>query len=161
SIARQPDPDSPMLYIQTDAPINPGNSGGPLVNTDGEIVGLDTFIVTESGGSEGIGFAIPSMMGHWAFEQLRKYRHIHRPVIGVGLQTITPPLAAALRLPRDSGVVVSDVLPDSPADSGGLKINDILLSADNRPLDSVPAFMGVSFAHSGGEHIKLRVLRGS
>jgi serine protease Do len=142
AIARQPDPDSPMLYIQTDAPINPGNSGGPLVNTAGEIVGLDTFIVTQSGGSEGIGFAIPSIMVRWVFQQLRKYGHVHRPVIGVGLQTITPTLAAALKLPRDSGVVVSDVLPGSPAESAGLKINDVLLSADDRQLDSVPAFMG-------------------
>ena len=161
SIARQPDPDSPMLYIQTDAPINPGNSGGPLVNTAGEIVGLDTFIVTQSGGSEGIGFAIPSTMVRWVFEQLRKYGHVHRPVIGVGLQTITPTLAAALKLPRDSGVVVSDVLPGSPAESAGLKMNDVLLSADDRPLDSVPAFMGVSFRHGSGEHIKLQVRRGS
>jgi serine protease Do len=60
SVARQPDPDSPTVYIQTDAPINPGNSGGPLVNVDGELVGLNTFILTESGGSQGLGFAIPS-----------------------------------------------------------------------------------------------------
>jgi serine protease Do len=161
SVARQPNPDSPMLYIQTDAPINPGNSGGPLVNTAGEIVGLDTFIVTQSGGSEGIGFAIPSVMVRWVFGQLRKYGHVHRPVIGVGLQTITPVLAAALKLPRDSGVVVSDVLPGSPAESAGLKINDVLLSLDDRPLDSVPALMGVSFAHGSGEHLKLQFLRGS
>ena len=161
SIARQPDPDSPFLYIQTDAPINPGSSGGPLINTAGEIVGLDTFIVTQAGGSEGIGFAVPSMLVHWVFEQLRKYGHVHRPIIGVGLQTITPTLAAAVKLPRGSGVVVSDVLPGSPAESVALKINDVLLSADGRPLDSVPALMGVCFAHGRGEHIKLQVLRGN
>jgi serine protease Do len=160
SIARQLDPDSPFLYIQTDAPINPGNSGGPLINTAGEIVGLNTFIVTESGGNEGIGFAIPSAMIAWALPQLRKYGHVHRPVLGVGLQTITPTLAAALKLPRDSGVVVSDVLPGSPAEAAGVKINDVLLSADGRPLDSVPALLGVSFRHRSGEHIDLRVLRG-
>ncbi len=161
SIARQPSPDSPLLYIQTDAPINPGNSGGPLVNVAGEIVGLDTFIVSQSGGNEGIGFAIPSIMVRWVFEQVRKYGHVHRAVIGVGLQTITPTLSAALKLSRDSGVVVSDVLPGSPAESAGVKINDVLLSADGRQLDAVPAFMRVSFAHSSGEHIKLQVLRGS
>jgi serine protease Do len=161
SVARQPDPDSPFLYIQTDAPINPGNSGGPLVNPSGEIVGLNTFIVTQSGGNEGIGFAIPSMLVRWVYEQLRKYGHVHRPVMGVGLQTITPTLAAALKLPRDSGVIVSDVLPGSPAESAGVKVNDVLLSVDGRPLDNVAAMMGVTFAHGSGERMKLQVLRGS
>ena len=160
SVARQPNRDSPLLYIQTDAPINPGNSGGPLINVAGEIVGLDTFIVSQSGGSEGIGFAIPSIMVRWVFEQLRKYGHVHRAVIGVGLQTITPTLATALKLSRDSGVIVSDVLPGGPAESAGVRINDVLLSADGRPLETVPAFMGVSFAHSTGERIRLQLLRG-
>jgi serine protease Do len=150
-----------MLYVQTDTPINPGNSGGPLVDTAGKIVGLNTFILTQSGGNEGVGFAIPSMLANWVFVQLRKYGHVHRPVIGTSLQAITPVLAAALRLPRDSGVVVSDVLPGGPAESAGLKINDVLVSVDGRPVDSVPAMMGVFFQHGSGDHIKLQVLRGS
>ncbi len=161
STARQPDPDSPLLFIQTDAPINPGNSGGPLVNTAGQIVGLDTFIVTQSGGNEGIGFAIPSMLVRWVFEDLRKYGHVHRPVMGIGLQTITPTLAAALKLPRSSGVLVSDVLPGSPAALAGLKINDVLLTLDGRPLDSIPALMGFTFEHVSGNPIGIQVLRGS
>ena len=160
SIARQPDPDSPMLYIQTDAPINPGNSGGPLVNTSGQVVGLDTFIVSEAGGSEGIGFAIPSIMVKWVFEQLKQYGHVHRPVIGVGLQTITPTLADALRLPRRSGVLVSDVLPGGPAEAAGLKINDILLAVDNIQLDNVAALMAVTFEHGSTETLSVQVLRG-
>lgn len=160
SIARQLDPDSPLLYIQTDTPINPGSSGGPLVNTAGEIVGLNTFILSQSGGNEGIGFAIPGILVHWVFEQLRKYGHVHRPVMGVGLQTITPTLAAALKLPRDSGVLVSDVLPGSPAESAGLKVNDILLSVNGRPLDNVAAMMGVAFEYGSGQRLRLRVLRG-
>ena len=78
SVARQPDPDSPTIYIQTDAPINPGNSGGPLVNVDGELVGLNTLILTESGGSQGLGFAIPSAIVASAYPQLQKYGHLHR-----------------------------------------------------------------------------------
>jgi serine protease Do len=93
SVARQPQPDSPFVYIQTDAPINPGDSGGPLVNTAGEIVGLNTFILTQSGGSEGIGFAIPSTLIKLTGAQLRKYGHVHRQVIGVSVQTITAQLA--------------------------------------------------------------------
>ena len=116
SVARQPDPDSPTIYIQTDAPINPGNSGGPLVNVDGELVGLNTFILTESGGSQGLGFAIPSAIVASAYPQLRKYGHLHRGLIGFSMQAITPALAAALDLSRTSGVMVSDVLPDSAAE---------------------------------------------
>jgi serine protease Do len=100
SVARQTDPDSPMVYIQTDAPINPGNSGGPLVNVDGAVVGVNTFILSQSGGNEGLGFAIPSSVVSVAYQQLRKFGHLHRAQIGIGLQTITPVLAAALNLPR-------------------------------------------------------------
>jgi serine protease Do len=161
SIARQLDPDSPMLYIQTDTPINPGNSGGPLVNAAGELVGLNTFIATQSGGNEGIGFASPGLLVRFVFEQLRKHGHVHRPIIGVGLQTITPTLAAALKLPRDSGVLVSDVIPGTPAAVAGVKLNDLLLSADGRPLDNVAAMTGLALQHVPGAPIKVQVLRGS
>ncbi|HYL85299.1 MAG TPA: trypsin-like peptidase domain-containing protein [Candidatus Angelobacter sp.] len=109
AVARQPDPDSPLIYIQTDAAINPGNSGGPLVNTNGEVVGVNTFILSQSGGNEGLGFAIPSGVVGVAYRQLRKFGHLHRAEIGIGIQTITPTLAAALNLPRNYGVVISDV----------------------------------------------------
>jgi serine protease Do len=160
SIARQLDPDSPMLYIQTDAPINPGNSGGPLVNAAGEMVGVDTFISTQSGGNEGIGFALPGVLVHWVVEQLRQYGHVHRPVIGAGLQTITPLLAAALKLPRSSGVLVSDLQPGSPAAAAGLKLNDVLLNVDGRALDNVAAMIGLSFQHVPGDAMKIQVMRG-
>jgi serine protease Do len=160
SIARQLDPDSPLVYLQTDAPINPGESGGPLVTTAGEIVGLNSFVVSDSGGNEGIGFAIPSTMVRWAYQQLRQYGHVHRPVIGIGLQTITPTLAAALNLPRTSGVLVSDVLPGSPAESAGLRMNDILLAVDGIPLNNVAAMMRVTFEYHDGQPLDLRVLRG-
>src|SRR4029078_5039948 len=100
AVARQMDPDSPTLYIQTDAPINPGNSGGPLVNVDGDLVGLNTFILSESGGSQGLGFAIPSSLVASAYQQLRKYGHLHRGLLGFSMQAITPALAAGLGLPR-------------------------------------------------------------
>jgi serine protease Do len=90
AVARQTEPDSPMVYVQTDAPINPGNSGGPLVNVNGEVVGVNTFILSQSGGNEGLGFAIPSNVVNVAFRQLRKYGHLHRAEIGIGIQTITP-----------------------------------------------------------------------
>jgi serine protease Do len=161
SIARQPDVDSPFIYIQTDAPINPGNSGGPLVNSRGELVGLDTFILTQSGGSEGIGFAIPSVLVQFVSMQLRKYGHFHRTVIGVGVQTVTPVLRAALKLPRDSGVIVSDVVPGSPAQSAGVQINDILLSIDGTQVENLPGFMMGSLAHDSARDVRLQLLRGT
>jgi serine protease Do len=161
SIARQLDPDNPLLYIQTDAPINPGSSGGPLVNTAGEMVGLDTFIATQSGGNEGVGFALPGVLVRWVFEQLRQYGHVHRPVIGAGLQTITPTLAAALKLGRNAGVLITDLQPGSPAVAAGLKLDDIILSVDGRPLDNVAAMIGLSFRHVPGDPMKFQVLRGN
>ncbi len=90
SVARQIKPDDNQIYIQTDAPINPGNSGGPLVNTDGQVMGMNTFILTQSGGSEGLGFAIPSNVVRNIYHQLRTEGHVHRGQIGVFAQTITP-----------------------------------------------------------------------
>jgi serine protease Do len=159
SVARQPEPDSPFIYIQTDAPINPGDSGGPLVNTAGEIVGLDTFILSQSGGSEGIGFAIPSALIELSAAQLRKYGHMHRQVIGVGVQTITPTLASALRLPRDSGVLISDVAPGEGAAAAGVKLSDIVVAVDGRQVENVPMFTTALLTHTAGQNVKLDVLR--
>ena len=161
SVARQLDPDNPMLYIQTDTAINPGNSGGPLVNTAGQMVGLNTFISTQSGGSEGIGFAIPAVLVDWVYRQLREHGHVHRPVIGAGLQTITPTLAAALKLPRDSGVIVSDLMPGTPAATAGIKLNDIIVSVNDRLMDNIAAWMGLSFQYVPGSAMNVEVLRGS
>jgi serine protease Do len=159
SVARQTDPDSPMVYIQTDAPINPGNSGGPLVNVDGEVIGINTFILTQSGGNEGIGFAIPSSVVNVAYQQLRKFGHIHQTQIGIGMQTISPVLAAALNLPRSYGVIVSDVLPDSPAMAAGLRVGDVLLTVDGRIADSVPYVSFRLMSIDSGAKVHLEVLR--
>jgi serine protease Do len=160
AVARQIDPDSPMIYIQTDAPINPGNSGGPLVNVNGEVVGVNTFILSQSGGNEGLGFAIPSGVLNVAYRQLRKFGHLHRPEVGLGLQTITPSLAAALNLPRNYGVIVSDVKPGGPAEAAGLRIGDVLLSADGRDADSLPIVSFRLLSLDQGEKVHLEVLRG-
>ncbi|HEV3276080.1 MAG TPA: trypsin-like peptidase domain-containing protein [Terriglobia bacterium] len=159
SVARQPDPDSAMVYVQTDAPINPGNSGGPLVNIQGDIVGLNTFIVTSSGGSQGLGFAIPSNQVRFAYGQLRRFGHVHRALIGVNAQTITPALAAGLKLPQDWGLLISDVVPDGPAAKAGVKIDDIVFSIDGQQAGSLPVFEHALQPHVDGDTVRLQVLR--
>ena len=140
SVARQPDPDRSMVFIQTDAPINPGNSGGPLVDIEGKVVGINTFILTQGGGNEGLGFAIPSSVVRRIYEQLRQHGHVHRGEIGAAVQTITPTMAAGLGLPQDYGVIVSDVTPKGPADNAGLKVQDVILTLDGAPVINVPQF---------------------
>ena len=100
ALARQPDPTKPLTYIQTDAPINPGNSGGPLVDMNGEVLGINTFILSQGGGSEGLGFAIPARVVDFVYHSLRKYGHVHRVEIGAAAQEITPTLAEGLHLPQ-------------------------------------------------------------
>src|SRR5271166_412385 len=161
AVARQADPNRPMVYIQTDAPINPGNSGGPLVDTDGYVVGINTFILSSAGGSEGLGFAIPARIVQFVYESLRKYGHVHRIEIKAGAQTITDSLAKGLGLAQNWGVVIDDVIPGGPAEAGGLKIGDIVVRADDRLIGTLPAFTAALYLHPLDEVIKLEVLRGT
>ena len=161
SVARQTDPDSPLIYIQTDASVNPGNSGGPLVNSRGEVVGVNTFILSQSGGSEGLNFAVPCATARTVFKQLQKYGQLRRQEIGVGLQTITPTMAASLGLSRDYGVIVSDVLPGSPAQAMGVQTGDILVSLDGQPADNLPTVSYYFRLRDSSESVKLVVLRGT
>jgi serine protease Do len=160
SVARQPDPDSPTVYIQTDAPINPGNSGGPLVNVDGELVGVNTLILTESGGSQGLGFAIPSAVVAAVYPQLRKYGHLHRGLVGLSMQAITPALAAGLGLARTSGVVVSDVASGGAAEAAGVGIKDVIATVNGKAVDSVPMLSLELSRYVAGDLVTLGLLRG-
>jgi serine protease Do len=161
AVARQPDPDNPLVYVQTDTPINPGNSGGALVNADGELVGINTFILSSSGGNQGLGFAIPASVVAAAYPQLVKYGHVHQPAIGALVQTVNSELAAGLHLQRDFGVIVSDVIPGGPADTAGLKIQDIILSVDGVAIATLPQFAQTIYIHKTGERARLEVLRGA
>jgi serine protease Do len=160
AVARQVDPDSPLIYVQTDAPINPGNSGGPLVNIRGEVVGVNTFIVSQSGGNEGLGFAIPSATTRTVFRQLKQYGIVRRQEIGMSIQTITQSMAAGLGLPKDYGVIVSDVWPGGPAEAAGLKVGDILVSVDGQVADNVPTVNYQFRLRDSTEKVQLVVLRG-
>ena len=160
STTRELHPDDMLAYIQTDAPINPGNSGGPLINSEGRVIGINTFILSQSGGSEGLGFAIPSNIVNTVYTQLRKEGHVHRGRIGISVQTITPAMADGLQLPRDWGVVVSDVLPGGPADEAGVKVGDIILTLNRRSMRNARQLEAYIFRSPMRQQITLGVLRG-
>jgi len=160
ALARQADPSKPLTYIQTDAPINPGNSGGPLVDMNGSVLGINTFILSEGGGSEGLGFAIPARVVEFVYQSLRKHGHVHRVEIGATTQEITPTLAEALNLPQHWGVIVADVKSDGPADAAGLQVQDIILSADDRRIETLPSLSAALYLHRLDQVVKLDILRG-
>ncbi|MFZ0771131.1 MAG: trypsin-like peptidase domain-containing protein [Candidatus Sulfotelmatobacter sp.] len=160
AVARQPDPEKPLTYIQTDAPINPGNSGGPLVDMNGSVVGINTFILSSGGGSEGLGFAIPARIVDFVYHSLRKYGHVHRVEIGAVAQEITPTLADGLHLAQHWGVIVADVKPDGPAATAGLQVQDIVLRADDRRIETLPALSSALYLHRLDQVLKLEILRG-
>ena len=113
--------------LQTDAAINPGNSGGPLVNLEGQVVGINTAIASMSGGYQGIGFAIPIDRAKWITQELLTHGKVRRASLGISIEELTPEAAVKLKLPARSGVFVRDVLPGSPADAAGIKINDVIV----------------------------------
>jgi serine protease Do len=159
AVARQLEPESPMVYIQTDASINPGNSGGPLVDAKGRLVGINTLIVSTSGNNSGLGFAAPSNIVKTVFDQIRQHGRVRRGEIGVRAQTVTPVLAAGLRLSRDWGAVLADVIPGGPADRAGLAVGDLVLSVDGKPIENGRQLNVTLYRKAVGDVVRLEVLR--
>ena len=126
---------SDEAFIQTDAAINPGNSGGPLVDTDGRLVGMNTAILSRSGGNQGIGFAVPSNLARWVADSLIKNGKVERGMLGVTIQELSPELAKAMNIHRTTGAVVADVTPNSPADKAGIKSGDVVVQFDNKAIE--------------------------
>jgi serine protease Do len=160
AVGRQLELDDPMVYIQTDAPINPGNSGGALVDTTGRVVGINTLILSQGGGNEGIGFAAPSNIVKTVFEQIKASGRVRRGTIGVYAQTITPTLASALKLPQDWGVILGDVFPQTPAALAGLRIGDLVVSLDGKRMENGRQFEVNLYRRAVGDTVTVEVLRG-
>jgi serine protease Do len=159
AIARQLEPESPMIYVQTDALIAPGSSGGPVVDLYGRIVGINTLVLSGGGASHGPGFSAPSNIVRTVYEQIRQFGRVRRGDIGVRAQTVTPNLARGLGLPREQGVVVADVIPGSPADRAGLRAGDLVLSLDGKPMENGRQLQVNLYRHVVGDVVTLEVLR--
>ena len=148
------------FFLQTDAAVNPGNSGGALVNTRGDLVGINTAIFSRSGGSNGIGFAIPSEMVKRVVDAAVNEGTIVRPWLGLKGQSVTFDIAKAQGLERPLGVIVSEVYEDGPADLAGLRRGDLVLSIDDREVFDERGLKFLAATKSPGEDVALNVLRG-
>ncbi|MGD0231093.1 MAG: trypsin-like peptidase domain-containing protein [Syntrophorhabdales bacterium] len=153
------DPTGYQDFLQTDAAINPGNSGGPLLNLFGEVVGVNTAIASQSGGSEGIGFAIPSNMAVHVAKTLIAHGRVERGWMGVGVQDLTPELAKSLNVGRSRGAVISEVVKGGPADRAGLKKNDLVVSFQGTEIFDAPTVRNMAAMTPVGQDVKISVLR--
>ncbi len=147
-------------FIQTDASINPGNSGGPLINLNGEVIGINSLIVSASRGSEGMGFAIPSNMAKEISRSLIEHGKVVRGYMGVNIQDITPEMAKSLKLEKGAkGVIVANVLPEGPADKAGIEQGDIITGYDGHKIESVVELRNLVAETTPGNTVKVGVLR--
>lgn len=146
-------------FIQTDAAINPGNSGGALINANGELVGINTAIFSQSGGSHGIGFAIPVNLARDVLTQLIEHGHVIRGWLGVKIQDITPKLAAAFELDSTDGVVISNIVVNGPADKAGLDRGDIITHIDDKKVRDFRETLNEISMHKPGDQITLTIIR--
>jgi serine protease Do len=149
----------PGDFIQTDAAINPGNSGGPLVDAHGELIGIDTFIISNSGSFAGAGFAIPSEIAKASVDQIIKTGTVHHGYLGLSMNDVTPENAQFFNLPDASGAIVSQVTPDSPASRAGLKSGDVLRELDGRKILNGGALQVAVSETAPGAAIELGILR--
>jgi serine protease Do len=149
----------PGEFIQTDAAINPGNSGGPLVNSHGEVIGINTFLISATGSFAGMGFAIPTQIARPVVDTLLKDGKIEHARIGIGINDVTPENASFFHLENASGALVSQVEPDSPASKAGVKVGDVITEFNSKKVDSSGQLQGVISAQKPGNKVTLGILR--
>ncbi len=146
-------------FIQTDAAINRGNSGGPLFNMDGQVIGVNTAIISPTGGSIGIGFAVPSNSAVQVIDQLKQYGETRRGWLGVHVQNVTDEIAESLGLDAAKGALVATVTPDSPAAAAGILPGDVILDFDNQPIENVRSLPRAVAATPIGKSASVKLLR--
>ncbi|HEV2215284.1 MAG TPA: Do family serine endopeptidase [Terracidiphilus sp.] len=149
----------PGDYIQTDAAINPGNSGGPLVDVHGELIGINTFIITNSGSFAGAGFAIPSQIARASANDIIKFGNVRHGYLGISMNDVTPDNASFFNLPDSTGALISQVTPDSPASRAGLKSGDVLREIDGRKIENSGALQVAVTSMPPGTKINLGIIR--
>ena len=162
AIGRDVEVDETQSYenlIQTDASINPGNSGGPLINMKGDVIGINTAIISQSGGNVGIGFAIPSNLVMEIVQQLKDKGKVTRGWLGVMIQKITPDLADSFGLKEASGALVNQVAPRGPAEKGGILRGDVIVKFENRKISSIDELPRLVASVSPGTRVALEVVR--
>ena len=146
-------------FIQTDAAINPGNSGGALVNTKGEVVGINTAIFSRSGGSMGIGFAVPSNMARSVMAELIKHGKVTRGWFGVSIQEVTPAIASQFGLKEASGALVSETIEDTPAAKAGIEAGDVIIQFDGKKIEDPASLRHIVAATPIGKRVRVKVVR--
>lgn len=147
-------------YLQTDAAINKGNSGGPLFNMEGEVIGINTAIISPTGGSIGIGFSVPSDTVASVVDQLKKYGEIRRGWLGVKIQTVTEDIAETLGIPENTGALVGGVSPDGPAAAGGIEAGDVILKFDGKDISTMRGLPRIVSQTPVGQAVDVELLRG-
>jgi serine protease Do len=147
-------------FIQTDAAINPGNSGGALVDMEGKLVGINTAILSRSGGYQGIGFAIPTNMARPIVDSLLRFGKVVRGWLGVSIQDVDPAMARNLGLERPTGVLISDVGPNTPAAQAGLKRGDVVLKINGQEVDSARRLRNLVATAGAATTVNMEILRG-
>ena len=146
-------------FIQTDASINPGNSGGALVDIDGRLVGINTAILSRTGGNQGIGFAVPVNLARYIMERLISDGKVTRGYLGVKIQTLTRELATQLKLSGQTGTLISEVTPNSPAEKAGLKKNDVIIEFDGKGVTDSRHFRLMVAELPPGSKVGVKVFR--
>ena len=146
-------------YIQTDAPINPGNSGGPLFNTEGEVIGINTAIFSQSGGNVGIGFAVPIDLAKSLLPELESKGSVSRAWLGVSIQPMTEDLARSFNVEKAQGALVAEVVENSPAAKSGMKPGDVIVSYDGNKVDESSSLPALVAATSVGKTVPVEILR--
>jgi serine protease Do len=153
------DPNSYQDFLQTDAAINPGNSGGPLLNLKGEVIGVNSIIVSQSGGFEGIGFAIPSNMARFIASELITNGKVERGWLGVSVQDLTPDLAGSFGLKSTTGALIADVTEDGPAEVAGLKRGDVVIEFNGKEIDNADMLKNEVAAIPDGKTVDVLIIR--